>query len=404
MGVRGSPMITVEAYRDRVVALAAVRALGVDRVPLAEACGRVLAGDLTARFPVPPFDNSAMDGFAVRAADTVTAPVDLAVVGESAAAGGPIPAVRPGAAVRVMTGARVPPGADAVVPVELTDQVAGPVPLPDRVRIDERVERGRHIRRAAEDLAAGDLVLGAGALLTPAAVAAAASVGYGELVVRRRPRVAVVSTGAELVAPGLALAAGEIPDSNSVMVAALAAAAGADVVAVRRTGDDAVALRRMLADLPPVDVVFTTGGVSAGAYEPLRQLGAGLEFCSVAMQPGKPQACGLVDDVPLVAFPGNPVSSFVSFRVFGRPLLDALTGARRSTPPGLATALEDWRSPSGRRQYVPVVVESDGVRPSHARGSGSHLVASLHRAEALAVVPEEREAVVVGDRLEVMGF
>lgn len=395
-------MISVEDYRERVLSLLSGRVLGVEQVPLLDACGRVLAEDLSARVAVPPFDNSAMDGFAVRAADVAAVPVELDVVGESAAAGGPIPDVRPGTAVRVMTGARVPAGADAVVPVELTDQSPGAAPLPARVRIDEAVPRGRHVRRAADDLAAGDLVLEAGALLTPAAVAAASSVGYGVLPMRRRPRVAVVATGAELVEPGQPLADGQIPDSNSVMVAALARAAGAEVVAVARCGDDPAALAGLLAGLPAVDVVFTTGGVSAGVYEPLRQLGGALEFCSVAMQPGKPQGCGLVGGVPLVAFPGNPVSSFVSFRVFGRPLLDALTRARRPERSWFVPALEGWRAPTGRRQYVPVVTEPDGVRLSHRRGSGSHLIASLHLADAIAVVPAERHGVAAGDLVELM--
>ena len=397
-------MLSVEEYRQRVLALIPARRVRVVTRPLAQATGWVLADDLMARLAVPPFDNSAMDGFAVRAADIAGAPVELSVVGESAAVRGDIPAVRPGAAVRVMTGARVPAGADAVVPVELTDQPAGSAPLPERVRVLESVPPGRHIRPAADNLAAGDLVLPAGTTLTPAAVGAAASVGYGELTVCARPRVAVIATGAELVEPGRALAAGEIPDSNSVMVAGLARAAGAEVVAVARCGDDPRALTDLLAGLPATDVVFTTGGVSAGAYEPLRQLGAGLEFCAVAMQPGKPQGYGLIDGVPLVAFPGNPVSSFVSFHVFGRPLLDALTGALPSSVHRRAAALDRWPSPRGRRQYVPVITEAGGVRLTHALGSGSHLVASLHRADALAIVPEEREAVEVGDILEVVAL
>ncbi|MFT3969524.1 MAG: molybdopterin molybdotransferase MoeA [Micropruina sp.] len=395
-------MISVEDYRERVLGLVAGRQLGAQPVPLAQAAGRVLAEDLFARFAVPPFDNSAMDGFAVRAADVARVPVELAVAGESAAAGGDIPAVRPGTAVRVMTGARVPPGAEAVVPVELTDQPAGATPLPRRVRIAESVPAGRHIRPAASNLAAGDLVLPAGTILAAAALGAAASVGYGELPVRVAPKVAVIATGAELVEPGRRLAAGEIPDSNSVMLAGLAASSGADAVAVRRCGDDPGALADLLAQLPAVNVVFTTGGVSAGAYEPLRQLGGGLEFCAVAMQPGKPQGCGVLHGVPLVAFPGNPVSSFISFQMFGRPLLDALTGALPSVVRRRAVALDGWPSPRGRRQYVPVVTEADGVRLTHPLGSGSHLVASLHRADALAIVPEERDAVAVGDVLEVM--
>lgn len=397
-------MIGVEEYAQRVLALAAARSLSVERVPLGRAVGRVLAEPVAARFAVPPFDNSAMDGFAVRAADVGSVPVWLDVVGESAAASGSIPAVTPGTAVRVMTGGRIPPGADAVVPVELTDSRPGPVPLPPRIRIDEAVSTGLHVRRAADDLAAGDPVLPAGAVLTAAAVAALASVGHGEAPVVARPRVAVISTGTELVEPGRALMPGQIPDSNSLLLAALALGAGAEVVAARRCGDEPGALARALAELGGVDVVVTSGGVSAGAYEPVRQLGGSVEFSAVAMQPGKPQGCGLVDGVPLVAFPGNPVSAFVSFHVFGVPLLDALTGAARRRREWVAPALQGWRSPAGRRQYVPVVLEADGVRPSHRRGSGSHLIGSLHLAGALAVVPADSDEVGVGDRLRIMGI
>lgn len=395
-------MLTVEAYRHQVLRLAEGWAPRVEWVELSAASGRVLGQDLIARYAVPPFDNSAMDGFAVVSADVVGAPVELPVVGESAAAAGPLPRVLPGTAARVMTGARIPPGADAVVPVEDTDQSAGAVPLPARVRILQAVAPGRHIRRAADDLAAGASVLPAGTLLTPAALGAAASIGYGNVAVRCRPRVAVVATGAELVAPGRPLDEGQIPDSNSGMLAALATAAGAEVVAVERSGDDPAELARVLRDLPRVDVAFTAGGVSAGAYEPLRQLTASLSFHVVAMQPGKPQGCGLVGGVPVVSFPGNPVSAFVSFHVFGRPLLDALSGVRRPAVRRFAPALDAWRSPAGRRQYVPVTTGADGIRLSHRLGSGSHLVASLHLADALAIVPEAKESVSIGDLLEVM--
>ena len=399
-------MLSVEEYLATVLGLAEGVSLGSETVLLPAALGRVLAADVMARLAVPLFDNSAMDGFAVRAADVVEVPVHLAVLGESAAAGGPIPSVTPGGAVRVMTGGRLPSGADAVVPVEDTDQPAGAAPLPDRVRIDRVVHVGQHVRRRADDVAECALVLSAGELVTPAALAAAVGVGHGVLPVVRRPRVAVLATGAELVAPGTDPAAGEIPDSNSVMLAALAAAAGAEVVAATRSGDDPAELSAVIAGLPAVDLILTSGGVSAGVYEPLRQLDAELEFSAVAMQPGKPQGHGRVGGVPLLAFPGNPVSAFVSFRVFGRPLLDALTGVRRSDRIRTVRAGVDWRTPPGRRQYLPVTLAEtpDGTvaRPSHRHGSGSHLIASLHLADALAVVPAERDAVTAGERVTVM--
>ncbi|MFT3859853.1 gephyrin-like molybdotransferase Glp [Micropruina sp.] len=396
-------LLEVEAYLARVLGLADGFDPPVESVSLAAATGRVLAADLTAGVSVPPFDNSAMDGFAVRAADLASVPVVLVVVGESAAAAGPIPSVVPGTAVRVMTGGRVPPGADTVVPVELTDQPAGAAPLPAQVEVRRQVPDGGNVRRAADDLAAGDPVLPAGALITPAAVGSAASVGWGALPVFGVPRVAVVSTGAELVEPGASLAEGQLHDSNSAMVAALAAAAGAEVRFAGRSGDDPDELAALLAALPPVDLILTSGGVSAGAYEPLRLLGAGLEFVSVAMQPGKPQGYGRIGGVPLLAFPGNPVSSFVSFRVFGRPLIDALAGLCRRDRTRVGRAAEGWASPPGRRQYLPVRLDetADGtlVRASHRRGSGSHLVASLALADALAVVPAEQTVVEAGATL-----
>ncbi len=399
-------MISVERYLAKVLALVQGEVPPVESVVLSAALGRVLAADQRASLAVPPFDNSAMDGFAVRAADVVSVPVVLRVVGESAAASGPIPSVDQGCAVRVMTGGRLPSGADAVVPVELTDQAPGAAPLPARVEVRESVPAARHVRRAADDLAVGELVLRAGDLVTPGVIAAAASVGLGVLPVTRRPRVAVVATGAELVPPGRPLADGEIPDSNSVMLAALATAAGAEVVAAVRSGDDPTQLAALLAGLPEADLIVTSGGVSAGAYEPLRLLGGDLEFCSVAMQPGKPQGCGRVGGVPVLAFPGNPVSAFVSFQVFGRPLLDDLAGLRHRGPVRVGRAEVGWSCPAGRRQYLPVLVResADGalVRPSHRRGSGSHLIASLHLADALAVVEAEVETVAVGDQVAIL--
>lgn len=399
-------MLTVEQYLAMVLGLAQGRVPPVEDVPVSAALGRVLAAAVNARVAVPPFDNSAMDGFAVRADDLVTVPVRLRVTGESAATSGPIPSVQPGSAVRVMTGGRLPPGADAVVPVELTDQASGAAPLPLEVEVRAAVPSGGHVRRAAEDLAADDPVLGAGELLTPGAIASAAAVGLGVLPVTRRVRVAVVATGAELVDPGAVLADGEIPDSNSVMLAALAAAAGAEVVACVRSGDDPDQLTALLAGLPPAELILTSGGVSAGAYEPLRLLGGDLQFWAVAMQPGKPQGHGRFGGVPLLAFPGNPVSAFVSFQVFGLPLIDALAGLRRRSRTRLARAGVGWKAPSGRRQYLPVTLhetpEGTVAHPSHRRGSGSHLIASLHLAHALAVVDAGRESVAAGDPVTVM--
>ena len=398
-------MLSVEDYETMVVCMA--RLLPVDEVPLAQARRLVLAADLPALTSVPPFTNSAMDGYAVRAADVAAPPVALRVVGDIPAGASSAPSVGVGEAARIMTGAPVPPGADAVVPVEATDQLPGAAPLPAEVTILEAVAIGRHVRRAGESVRVGRVALAAGQTMTPGALAVAASVGYATVPVRRRPRVAVLATGSELVSPGQRLGFGQIPDSNSVLLAGLAAEFGADVVLARAVGDAPEQFSAALSEaLAGSDVVVTAGGVSAGAFEPVRQAGlGGVDFVRVAMQPGKPQACGVVEApdggrVALLGLPGNPVSVFVSAWVFLRPLLAAMQGRRPDWRRVEARAARPWSSPAGRRQYVPVTLADDGTcTPSHALGSGSHIISALHSADALAVVGEGVERVEVGDRV-----
>ncbi|WP_068403286.1 molybdopterin molybdotransferase MoeA [Kribbia dieselivorans] len=421
--------------------MAVVEPLAIDVVPVEVSLGRVLAADVTAVLPVPPFDNSAMDGFALRFADVAGLPDNALVlpVSGDVPAGAASTALEPGTAQRVMTGAPLPAGADTVVPVEQTDQPAGPARLPTTIRLTERPMQGRHIRREGEDLQPGASVLVAGTRLGPAHIAAAVSTGHGEVAVYRRPRVAVISTGDELVAPGVALGPGQIPDSNGPQLAALAQEWGAVVTRVARVADTADEFGRVLrAALDEADLVITTGGVSVGAFEVVRQslegLGradeapaggdpsqsdstlaarAGVEFTRVAMQPGKPQGFGRVADsrgrlVPLLALPGNPVSSFVSFHVLARPVLAVLAGldpqAERRTVP--VRVVHGWSSPAGKRQYIPLAVTRGeaGLQASaaHRLGSGSHLIASLHLANCLGDVPPDVADVVPGDIVEVI--
>lgn len=403
-------MLTVEEYLDRVLGLATP--VPAERCAVGSGFDRVLAEDLVALVPVPPFDNSAMDGFAVRSADTAGGPVRLRVVGDVPAGAAGAPTVGPGEAARIMTGAPMPPGADTVVPVEDTDQPLGDAPLPASVRVPP-VVTGRHVRRAGEDVAEGAVVLRRGRRWTPAAAGAAASIGHGTVLLRRRPRVAVLSTGSELVPAGGALGFGQIPDSNSILLAGLVERLGGDLVLARAVSDDAADFRLALAQAADADLVVTSGGVSVGAFEVVRQVVEDeVEFVRVAMQPGKPQACGRIRGPgdatgsatagqALLALPGNPVSVFVSAWVFLRPLLAAFQGVAAPWPSVAVPAAEGWRTPPGRRQYMPVVLTEDGARPAHRLGSGSHLVASLHRAEALAVVPADVEAVSPGDVLTV---
>lgn len=399
---------TVEEQRARV--LEAVTVLPVETVGLAEAAGRTLAADVRARHDLPGDDNSSMDGFAVRFADVEGAdtgtPVVLRVVADLPAGSADDPAFGPGEAVRIMTGAPIPTGADAVVPFE--DTAGG---LADSLGLIE-VRRapaasGAFIRRRGGDVRAGEVVLTAGERLGPFARAAAAAAGVDRVEVRRRPRVAVVSTGSELVPPGVAPGRGQTPDSNATLLASLVADADADVVLVAHVTDEAGAIDDVLAHAAEVDVVVFSGGVSAGAYEPVRQaLSDRIAFEKVAMQPGKPQAFGRLDDGRLVfGLPGNPVSVAVSFEVFVRPALLRLQGRavidrRRAR----LTASETWTTPPGRRQYLPAVVDlvAGTVRPATPGGSGSHLAASLARAEAFAIVPAEVASVAVGDPVDVM--
>lgn len=417
-------MITVEQHLAHV--LGALAPLPARTVPLADAYGCVLAEDVVARLAVPPFDNSAMDGYAVRSDDVAAAsaehPVQLRVVGDVPAGSTARPVVEPGTAVRIMTGAPVPPGADAVVPVEDTDQPPGPgagKALPGVVLIARGPVAGRHVRRAQEDVAPGDLVLRGGTVLGARHLSAAASVGYGALRVHPRPRVGVLATGAELVAPGEPLRHGQIPDSNSTLMRGLVREAGVDPVDLGAVDDTPDALRRVLDQaLGRVDAIVTSGGVSAGAYDVIKEvlepLGA-VRFVKVAMQPGKPQGFGLLEapgaarSVPLFALPGNPVSVFVSFHVLVRPALAKIRGGGSAVPLRDAVAAVGWTSPPGRQQYVPVVLDAEPdasgrvrVRPATSGGSGSHLVASLALADALAVVDPQIDRVDAGDAVRVM--
>lgn len=399
---------TVEEHRARV--LAAARPLAVETVPLAEAAGRTLATDVRAHHDLPGDDNSSMDGFAVHFADVKRAdadsPVSLRVVGDLPAGSSDDPAFGVGEAVRIMTGASVPSGADTIVPFE--DTAGGLADSLGEIEVRRApAAAGAFIRRRGGDVRVGDVVLTAGERLGPFALAAAAAAGVDRVDVWRRPRVAVVSTGSELVPPGSAPGRGQTPDSNSTLLASLVAEADAEVVLVAHVTDEVGTVDDVLARAADADVVVFTGGVSAGAYEPVRQaLSDRIRFDRVAMQPGKPQAFGALDDGRLVfGLPGNPVSVAVSFEVFVRPALLALQGRtaldRRHTR---LTASETWTTPPGRRQYLPAAIDlvAGTVRPATPGGSGSHLAASLARAEAFAVISAEVASVAVGDPVDVM--
>lgn len=400
--------IPADEYRDRL--LAQVHPTRIVTAALRDAAGLVLAEDVHARVTIPPFDNSAMDGYAVMADDVATAtadaPVVLPVADDVPAGRTDRLALAPGTAIRIMTGAPMPDGADAVVQVEATDGGT------ETVAIHEPRDAGTHVRNAGDDLAVGDLVLRAGTRLTARHLGAAASAGFGELPVHARPRVAVISTGSELVPAGEPLDFGQIPDSNSHVLAGSVLEAGCEATVVTSVSDDEDELRDALATLSPqVDAIILSGGVSVGAYDVVKAVLAPLPsmwFGPVAMQPGKPQGSGTLEDGTLViTLPGNPVSVFVSFEVFVRSALRRLAGETDVAPRFLpARAAVSWRSPAGREQYMPVTIAREGVtplvHPASRRGSGSHLVGGLAGADGLARVAAEVTEVHEGDELEVL--
>lgn len=376
---------------------------------LLDAHGLVCAEAVTARTPLPVFDNSAMDGYAVRALDVAGASADspaiLPVDGDVAAGSEATLAVEPGRCTRIMTGAPIPAGADAVVPVEWTD---GGV---SRVEIRRPALAGSYVRRTGEDIAAGAVAVEAGMAIGPAQVAVLAAVGRDRVRARRRPRVVVLSTGSELVEVGDALGAGQIVDANGHLLTAAARDAGAQA---RRAGivpDDRQRVLDALAEhVSEADLLITSGGVSMGAYdvvkEALAELGT-VRFSRVAMQPGMPQGFGTLgpDRVPVFCLPGNPVSALVSFEVFVRPAIRYLLGASQPRRRTLTASLaEPLSSPPGRRQYRRGRLRQSGggLTVELVGGPGSHLLANLARSDCIIVIDEDVTEVRAGSQVSVL--
>jgi molybdopterin molybdotransferase len=389
-------LISIDEARERV--LEAVRGLGSEQVALADARGRVLAEDLTSAVDVPPFDSSAMDGFAL-----VAGPArELEVSGESRAGHPYEGELAPETAVRISTGAAVPPGASAVIPVERTSENGA------RVTVEETAE-GANIRRAGEDLRAADVVLARGSVLGPVELGVAASVGRAELVCARRPRVALLVTGDELVQPGEPLEPGQIYTSNGFALAAQVAAAGAELVLRETVPDSAegthAALDRALGG---ADVVIASGGVSVGPHDHvkggLRELGVTERFWGVALRPGKPTWFGTRGDVLAFGLPGNPVSAMVTFQLFARPALAALQGADPSPSLAPATLDEPVERNPRREQAVRVRLRyaEDGLHAFTTGEQGSHMLTSMLGADGLALVPAGEGVLATGERVEVL--
>lgn len=392
-------MRSVDEHRRIVAAL--LRPARAATVPLAEAQGRPLAAELIAPRALPAFDNSAMDGYAVRAAEIASAsqdaPVVLPVAADIPAGRVDGPPLEPGTVHRIMTGAPMPEGADSIVPVEHTD--AGV----EHVAITVGPTRGRHLRRAGEDVVSGTAVLPAGVTLGPAQLGLLSALGIAEIEVRAPLRVLVLSTGSELIEPGQPLRHGQIHESNGLMLAAAVREAGATAEQRHFVSDDGDEFLSALDD-SDVDLVITSGGVSAGAYEVVKESLAdrGVEFTKVAMQPGMPQGAGQYRGTPVVTLPGNPVSAMVSFEVFIRPALRAAMGYAASERPRVQVALaEDLTSPQGKRQFRRGALDRASGSVVTLGPPGSHHLRWMAASDCLLELPEDVTELLAGTQVQV---
>jgi molybdopterin molybdotransferase len=402
------PRLTPDEARERI--LDAVQPLPPVELPILQCLGCVLAGDVVTNRPIPPFPSSGMDGYAVRAADirgaSRSAPVTLPIVGRILIGHPPERAVGAGEAVYIATGAPIPEGADCVVPVEETEEAS--TDGRETVRLMQEVGAGAHVRPAGQDAQPGDVVVPAGMRLHGPAIGMLSAAGYGTALVHPKVRVAIISTGDELVAPGEKAAYGQIGDSNSYTLYGGVVEAGGVPLHAGIVRDDAEALSKAFTSaLSEADVAISSGGVSAGARDVVKQilLGMGtIESYKVAMQPGMPQAFGLVEGKPFFGLPGNPVSTFVSFELFIRPALLKMMGrSDYGRPEVVAVLTQDVSRAPDRTSFVRVHAtrEGDQWRARPTGPGASNLLGTVVRANALAVVPPGEPTVRAGERVTV---
>ncbi|MCB8947411.1 MAG: molybdopterin molybdotransferase MoeA [Ardenticatenaceae bacterium] len=397
--------------------LAGVSVLPAEQVPLLAALGRVLAQDVVAKDSLPPFSNSSMDGYALRAADLSGAsaekPATLQVVGDVAAGAVLDVTVEPGTAVRIMTGAPVPAGADAVVPVEDTNESwrDRERPLPEQIQVNRSVQAGDYIRHPGEDIEAGQAILAQGHILRPQEVGVLASLGIGQIAVVRRPKVAILATGDELLEIDQPLQPGKIRNSNGYTQAAQIMALGAEPVQLGIARDTETAVREKLqAGLDAgVDLFISSAGVSVGAYDVVKAVleeEGNIGFWRVRMRPGKPLAYGTYHGVPYLGLPGNPVSAMVSFERFARAAIRKMAGHTQLDRPTITVTVQEDIDSDGRESYIRAVVTHDenGYQATTTGAQGSHMMTSLVKANALLIVPEGVKYVASGSQLTAWMF
>ena len=397
-------LMPVEEARRRVLETAC-RPLDTQVIAIEQALGRVLARDVRARITQPPFAASAMDGYAVRAADVAEVPADLTVIGEAPAGHAYGGAVGPGQAVRIFTGAPVPEGADAIVIQEDADKVSD-----DRVRVRESSDAGRHIRPSGLDFSRGDALIAAGRRLIPRQIALAAAMNVAEITVYRRPSVAVLATGDELVLPGSTPRPDQIVSSNSFGLRTLVTKFGGEAVDLGIARDDIESLREAAARARGCDILVTLGGASVGDHDLVRgalgQAGLEVDFWRIAMRPGKPLMFGRMGDVRVLGLPGNPVSAFVCARLFLKPLLDTLCGLSGEDGRSVTARLAMDIAANDRRQdYLRAKLTHDGSGMPVAEPfprQDSSMLRTLTEADGLIVRPPHAPAAGAGDMVDVL--
>lgn len=395
--------------------LSGVHVLESENVPLLDALGKVIAQPIQARDSLPPFANSSMDGYALRAADLLGVsqdqPAQLKVIADIAAGTAPDIEVKPGTAARIMTGAPLPKGADAVVPVEATNEPWRDQerPLPDQIAVYRSVSSGDYVRNIGEDIIAGQEILQSGHVLRPQEIGVLAALGVGKVAVFRKPRVAILATGDELISVDQPLSPGKIRNSNGYAQSAQVLALGAQLISLGVAKDDEQDVRDKLQSGidQGADLLVSSAGVSVGAYDVVKavlQKGGDVGFWRVRMRPGKPLAFGTYQGIPFLGLPGNPVSAMVSFERFVHPAIRKMAGFKNLHRPIVTVNLTDMIHSDGRESYIRAVVSKvgDEYRAQTTGNQGSHVMTSLVKANALLIVPEGIKKVTPGQTLKAL--